>query len=476
VLKSEYSVAMVPHYQYQYLLQGAKKFDTFQRSETGFERSVYGIKFKDFTHVFGMNNIPAFKDESHISSVRDYIMKIDFQLACVFQSDGAKRDVLSTWPMLIKDMLEDYDFGGFARTLQKSADKIINNEAIIKLPLNQRFDSVVNFVKQNFKWNGEYRIQSKNSPKELMKTRTGNSAEINLLTVALLKSVGVVADPVLISTRNHGKVKIEYPFLDFFNSVVVVAETEQGSVLTDATDKLLKNNMIPEDCINGNGLVIQKSENLRWLSLNPRLLSRIKTSIISEIDGKTMSSNITINATEYDGVKLKKRFGDNKQELTKHILEENESLIDESLQIRNLNNANSPYILNYKVSNQVGSSGDKLFFSPLLKEAPYTQPFKQKTRTYPIDMIYPHVGSFVCTVKIPSDYEVDFLPANRKISTEDTELDYTASFVEDKILISMMYAIKKSFFQPEEYEKIKTFFETLITKGSEQVVLRKKGS
>lgn len=376
VLKSEYAVAMVPHYQYQYLLQGRNKFDVFQREETGFERMVYGVKFKDYTHVFGMNNVPAFKDESYISSIKDYIMKIDFQLSCVIQSDGSKREVLSTWPMLVKELMEDSDFGGFSRSLQKSADKVINTASLLNMPVNQRFDSIVSFVKQQFKWNGEFRMRTKKSQRELLKTRTGNSAEINLLTVALLNAAGIEANPVLISTRNHGKVKMEYPFLDSFNSVVVVAETEQGPVLTDATDNLLRNNMIQLDCVNGTGLAIQKSQNLRWLSLNPRGLSRIKTSIISEIEGKTMSSNITINASEYDAVKLRKHYGDSKEQLAKHILEENESLFDESLQIRNMNNAKSPYVLNYKVSNPVGSTEDKLFFSPLLKEVPYTQPFK----------------------------------------------------------------------------------------------------
>jgi hypothetical protein len=474
VLKSEYSVGMVPHYQYQYMLQGAKKFDVFQNGTDGFERTVYGIKFMDNNFIFGMNNVPAFKDETFISSVRDYIMKIDFQLSKVIRSDGAATDVISTWPMLVKEMLEDSDFGGFARSAQKSADKIFDIDSVSKLPVQQRFDSIVNFVKQQFKWNDEFRMRTKKSQKELLKSRTGNSAEINLLTIGLLNAAGIKANPVLVSTRNHGKVKMDYPFLNSFNSVVIVAELENGPVLTDATDNLIKHNTIQLDCVNGSGLVIQKSESVSWLNLNPRGLSRTKTSIISEIVGRTMISNIVINATDYDGVQLRKQYGENKEKLTKHILEENETLTDGSLQIKNMSNAKSPYVLYYQVSNLVGGTDDKLYFSPLLKEAPYTQPFKQQIRTYPIDMIYPHLRSFVCTVKIPSGYEVEFLPDNKKFSTDELELDYQISNVEDKVLVSLMYAFKKPVFQAEEYEKIRKFYQDLIAKGSEQVVLRRK--
>ena len=84
---------MIPFYEYQFITQGIKRWD-FQDSRIGTKDRYWGelayvygkevaggIKFQDYIHTFVLKDIPAFKDESYITSRQDYIIKMDFQLS-----------------------------------------------------------------------------------------------------------------------------------------------------------------------------------------------------------------------------------------------------------------------------------------------------------------------------------------------------------------------------------------------------------
>ena len=60
-----------------------------------------------------MNDIPAFNSESFITSINDYIMKIDFQLAKIYYRSGSKKEIMTTWTELIETLNKDSEFGKF---------------------------------------------------------------------------------------------------------------------------------------------------------------------------------------------------------------------------------------------------------------------------------------------------------------------------------------------------------------------------
>ena len=58
-------------------------------------------------------NIPAIKEENYITTIEDYIAKVEFELSATnFPSSGYK-DHSSTWPKIVKDLMEEESFGKF---------------------------------------------------------------------------------------------------------------------------------------------------------------------------------------------------------------------------------------------------------------------------------------------------------------------------------------------------------------------------
>src|SRR5690606_38156787 len=85
---------------------------------------------------------------------------------------------------------------------------------------------------------------------------------------AMLQEAGLDADPVLVSTREHGKVYKGTPMLNKFNYVIAHVNLGGKSVLLDATDPLLPAGMLPMRSLNGEGRLI-KSGTDQWIALKP---------------------------------------------------------------------------------------------------------------------------------------------------------------------------------------------------------------
>ena len=268
VVYSEYEVHMVPFYTYTWLLQGASKFDVYTSYIDKNLPKSYGQagRYYDMIYKFGMRDMPAFRDEEFITSINDYIIKLDFQLSSVHDPYGSVYNIISTWPDMIEELLKHDDFGKYIKKSEKLANKLVDIDMISHMSPPERFNTIINYVKGNYNWN---KINSKYAHKpvnDLLADKYGNNAEINLFLTGLLRAAGLEAYPVILSTREHGKIKYDYPFSHFFNYVLVWVKLGNGNVLADATDIMNANDRIPARCINDKGLII-KEGSVDWISL-----------------------------------------------------------------------------------------------------------------------------------------------------------------------------------------------------------------
>lgn len=480
VLFSQYKVSLVPFYQYTFLLQGANKFDEQTSAvATGLEQQFGATKYKDMIHTYIMKNLPAFKDEEFITSAKDYMVKLDFQLSKVIYPDGFQRDIISTWPLLMKDLSEDDNFGRYLDKCYKQTSKVFDLKGFTGLTQQQKFDSVLNYVKKNYSWNGKERKYSSKSVKDLMTDKFGNSADINLFAVGLLNGVGVKASPVLISTRSNGKIKYDYPFLDFFNYVGIKADIDSVSVLSDATDILIANDRLPVNCINDRGLIVNDNKGankgkVEWVSLYSRTMSKSRSSIFVHLNDSLSTVSIISTFGEYDGLYMRKRYGVDMKTISKYFSDNDYNVADSTVVIKNMDNFSNPYSIRFTSEFRPEKIGDKIYLAPFFKEVPQVNPLKQQTRTYPIDMTYAKQRVFNSNIPIPRGYKVEFLPAPKKIKNQQFEMDYNATMVGENVNVSFYYYFKQPVYEAIDYAKIKAYYNELISKANEKLVFVKQ--
>lgn len=480
VVYSEYETKMIPFYEYTFLLQGASKFDIYESYEDkGMPRhfgspGAYGDNsYNDMVYKFGMKNVPAFGDEEFISSINDYIIKLDFQLSKFHRLNGSSTEIITTWEDLIKELLKHRDFGKYISKSERSASKLLDIDGLSKKSENEKFNTVLDYVKSNYNWNNHKSKYTTKKPKHFIKDKFGNSADINLFTIGLLNSVGVESYPLILSTRDHGKIKIDYPFSHFFNYVVVLANVDGKMILADATEILSRNDRIPPRCINDKGLII-KEDQVDWIGLDCMFTSGITTYLQMDIKDNDITANLLKVGTEYDALFFRNNYTGKIENVKEKISKKNYSINDSSIQIQNYSDKTKPYKLSYSFTTKPEIVNDKIYISPFLQEPVTDNPLKQKERRYPMDMIYPKKRVYNSTLSIPEGYVVDFMPEDLQIHNDLFELNYIAKKYNDKLQVTFYYYFKKPIYEADDYSKIKNYFNEIVKKGNEKIVLMKQ--
>jgi transglutaminase-like putative cysteine protease len=468
---SEYEVRMIPFYEYVWLLQGATKFDS-QKSykDPGLARQFGNVEYNEMVYKYAMRNLPGFNDEEYITSMDDYLIKLDFQLAKITNTDGISSSVLSTWQDLVKALLKDEDVTKFAKKSEKLAIKLISADSLTNKSQKDKFDYILNYVKANFSWNksnGKYASKSLN---DLIKDKYGNSADLNLLAIGLLNAAGIEAYPLMISTRDNGKIKVDYPYLKFLNYLLISATIDGKNILSDATEVHCPNDIIPSQCLNDKGLLI-KDGDVQWISLQRSLPSEVMTTITIDSVGNSSRANSTILASDYEALKYRKNYGDDKKKIASRVGDEMYKIDESSIVINNPAKKEESYNFRFGTTYKTEKINDKIYLAPFLDEPITENPLKQYSRTYPIDMTYPVKRSFNSIITIPEGYKVEFVPENYKILNDLFELNYNVKNDGKTISISFNYTFRKSVYPATDYLKIKFYFKDIITKGNEKVVL-----
>lgn len=468
---SEYVVSIIPFYEYIYVLQGAPRFSSKTSREAGGTGRQFGpVHYKDIVNTFIMKDVPAFKDEDYITSVNDYIMKLEFQLSKVHTVDGRTISVITTWPELVKTILKHDDVVKYAKKCEKLLSKIIDPDSLVNKSPQEKYEYILSYVRSNFSWNQVNGKYSDKSPNELLKDKIGNDADLNLMVVGLLNAAGIEAYPLFLSTRSNGKVKMNYPLLQSFNYVIADAVIDGENILGDATDVHEGNDMIPSKCLNGKGLLI-KDGPVQWISLQSGKPTVTETRFKIEPSGEDSHANTLITATGYDALRYRNTMGGDKKKVAGRENADEFTIDEPSIIIENPDNNEKPYTMGYNTTYQTEIINKKIYLAPFLDEPLTENPLKQESRSHSIDMLYPVHRSYVSTITIPEGYKVEFIPEDDKILNDAFELNYHVENDGKTLNVIFNYGFKKALYEAREYGNLKYYFNEIIKKGNEKLVL-----
>lgn len=475
VIYSEYTTLMVPFYEYTYLFQGATKFDEYKSyADKITNRSFANIEYYDMVYVFIMKDVPAFKDETFITSIDDYIIKIDFQLSSIHHPTGFNEEIITTWPKLSKGLLDNDYFGKYLKKCQQRGQEITDTMPLGSKPALEKAKYIDHFVKSTFKWNGDNSKYASKTIKDLMVSKTGNSADINLLLVGLLNAAGVEAYPVIISTRDHGMIKIDYPFEHFFNYVIAVAKIDSSMVLLDATEPLSNFTEIPSQCLNMMGLTI-KDDKPEWVNLKSNVVSSSEYNFDLRVnpDKDSITQICQFSTTGYQAMKFRNRYAESYKEVKDFLLGTNSGVTD-SLKVINAIDIEKPFILNYTIEIPVEKVEDKIIISPFCDRVITENPLKMPSRNYSVDFTFKEAKNYFSTIVIPDGYKILSLPENLMINNSIIKIKYVATVQDDNtVKIIGSYMFRKDLYDASDYLDVKGYFNKIVDKFNEKLILVK---
>ena len=167
--------SLIPgNWKYNKRLIGYKKLDiNIQKLKvgcftfTGLERAA---NCEDLTYA--MKDIPAFKEESLLTTKENYLSHIAFELAEHQSFRGVKTKYSTTWDKVDKKFRNDYAIGRQLNRVDYTK-KLLPTELFTENDTLKRAIKVYHYIQNYFKWNGEYHVTKSVDFKKAFKLKKG---------------------------------------------------------------------------------------------------------------------------------------------------------------------------------------------------------------------------------------------------------------------------------------------------------------
>lgn len=493
VLWSSYKVAVPEFLDYILLTQGLLPFKTNTISERldnfslQYDKEVYHGRMEkervDITaavadYEWTMENVPAFREEPFTSSPQNYINRLRFQLAG-FKRPLTVRTITPTWPDFMITMLKGMKL---EEEVEKTGEwwpadiKEYLKGASTETDIAK---AVYNYVQAHFSVKPGLKNGLRTSLKKIAAEKGGTQFEINLVLVAMLRHIGLKADPVILSTRSNGYLTEAYPVEGELNYLICRVQTDADKWLLDASVPWLGFGKLNTECYNGTAIVV--NPDAEKIKLNA---SQITETTVSAIDWRwdAVHSAFVAEVKHQYGYfasgKLRETMkkGGN-EEIRKLLLAELPGYkINDDITSADLDKHELPVTLTYRLE-QEPETNSAVYLKPVITWQFKQNPFNSPDRLYAVELPYRISQLYTATVEIPDGYIADEMPSSKKITMNDRNdavFSYEVKQSGNKISIACLLEINKTEILVSEYQSIRNFFTTFTGVMESQIVLKKK--
>lgn len=430
--------------------------------------------------TLSMTNVPPLRDEPYITCDDDYLQRIETKLIAVNAPGVPRRSLVNTWPQVIRFLAEDEDFGvQMKRDIPRTTDL---DSALKKVSdPYQRMTTIHQYVRKNMEWNNYGSIWALNGVRAAWKDKKGTSGEINLILVNLLKDAGLKASPLLVSTRQNGRINTSFAHYRNFNKVVAHVTIGDRVYVLDATEKYTPANLIPYDLMYSEGLVIEKIDTWDWgwrVLWDEKPHFRETVILRADIDEQgSMNGSASVTSYDYSRVNRMPVLKQGKDKfIEKFFTSTNAGVKIDSITLENEQEDSLPLNQTFKFTQPINSSGDYKYFSVNLFTGLEKNPFVADNRFSDVFFGTNQNYQIVANVTIPESYEFETLPKSVRMIMPDTSISITRRVNADNNTMAVRISLefKKPFYTPEEYPDFKEFYKQLYALLNEQYAIRKK--
>ncbi len=423
-----------------------------------------------------LNKVPPLKEETYAGNIDNYAAALHYELTFVRWESGSVQEFSTNWESVCKQIYKDEDFGNQLDRSNYFKDDL-DDLLVGAKDDTDKLQRIYGFVTNKMNWNKYVGYYSDEDVISAYKQGIGNSADINLMLTAMFRYAGFNANPVLISTVSNGIPLL--PSLSGFNYVVAGVETPEDIILFDGTNKLGQEDVLYDFLLNWQGRIVREDGSSEWVPLQ----SHSPSSTARMIDYK-LSDNGWITGT----VKNQRNGSSALKQRTQFV---DLSPIDaalsmdnvypnveiEEMEFENLEIPQQPLKQNYKFKSDgyVENINGDLYVAPLVFFAMEENPFKLDERKFPIDLNEASKDRFIVRIDIPEGYKVTSLPESVNIKLGENFMSYKYLISEKGGTLQLMseFNVNKFLFGPDMYKDIKEFFQFIVDKEKERVVISK---
>lgn len=474
---AEYTSEIPEYYLYKPIIRGFVEVKSDAKVGNGYQNFInehnqtVNLSYRQVNSVYKAEQIPALKPEPYVDRLENYRSAIYHELEKTRYPDAPEKDYVFTWEGVAKTIYKDDRFGKeldqrqyFESDLEKIIEKATTD--------SEKISAVFEFVKTSMNWDKTFSYYAKKGVKKAYQDRTGNTAEINFILISMLNRAGLNAYPVLVSTVDNGIAV--YPNLRIFNHVVASVDQEGKRILLDASQKDAEVNVLPEFNLNWTGRLIKKDGSSEEINLFPTTPSRKVVNMTANIgaDG-SVSGKMRITRSDYLAIDFKDKYQGQSQEEYTDALEKSFGMTVSNYSREQVKAR--PLTENIEFATKTDVLDQKIYLHPLVFFNFDKNPFQSQQRKLPIYYGYPIQFKYNISLVIPEGYAIESIPSSISISTGEEVgfFTFNCAGAENKIQVSATFDIKQSVISGDFYEPLKAFYDRVIQKQTEKIILKK---
>jgi len=477
VLWSEYTTTIPEYFHYKKLAQGYEKFLVSAEKPVNVSLGAAIGNTSGTEYHWILKDVPAIEREPYMTSINNYVSKIEFELGSFSIPGQVYETYNNSWGKVSSNLLASERFGA-----QLSRTNFVK-AALAPLIAGQnepekKMTAIYEYVKNNITYNNQKHLFAENNLRKVLEAKAGSSAEINLLLISMLKEAGLEANPVILSTRDNGYVgSTSFPNISKFDYVVGHVQIGEKQYLLDATEPLALPNILPVKCLNGQGLLVN-AQAPRWIPLLAGAkASHTYQSYLTIGNDNSLKGKIETICNGYTALQYRKNIQSEGEK--KYVENFRNKLTDWEINKFSIQHAAAPaeaLKMNYEV-NLTGQSQpvNAIYLNPMQNQGEKENPFKLETRKFPIDFATPIEETYLFSYTIPEGFKVEEQPKNAVVSLPENggRFLYSVTSMGNTINVVSKLVINRPNFAAAEYLYLKEFYDLIIAKHAEQIVLKK---
>lgn len=425
------------------------------------------------------HDMPALLEEPYTTTIRNHEQAITFQLASMHFPSGMTRNILGSWEGLSKALLESADFGASLDRNNGYLADVVKSVTAGAQTGEEKAHRLYAYVQQNYSCTDPESLYIEGDGlKTVFNNKKGNSAELNLLLVAMLRRAGLEACPIILSTRDNGVAPAIYPLLNRYNYTVVYAQAGDKEFIMDASRPLLGFNHLPLECYNGHARMVNTRMSPVFFDADS-LEELDRTTVLAMLDSTgAITGSYQQQPGYYGSYKIRRSIHDKGKE--SFFKDAGKSFYSEAKfsneQVSDLDSLDIPLTTSFDFKVNNGGDEDHIYLTPLFGTATRENPFSAAERRYPVEFPYMMWDMYTFNLAIPANYEVEELPkpAVVKLNESDGVFQYLVQASAETVQLRVVVHLTRANFQPEEYNTLRSFFDYIVKKEAEQIVLKKK--
>ena len=436
------------------------------------EKLLYGGNYR--TYRFGFENLNGYAKEEFVKNIDNHRTKIKAELHSTLFNNEVKK-YSSSWEEIRKSLMQKDDFGGELKKSRLVKD-LIPAVAVSATNPEEKANAIFDYVKNAFTWNDYLGVYTENGFKDLLSTKTGNVADINLFLVAMLREAGLEANPMLISTVKNGLINLTIPNLTNCNYVIATVKMGDKLRLYDATVKHSTVNLLPPRAWNSYGILLTSKEAqvLNVINVN---MSNTFLNIKAKINNDgSVSGTYTDRDTSLYGMLAKENYQESNESYKKQY-KDSYGIDFTDIKSTDFENGDFESTMNFTSNSMIDVIGKKMVINPMIFLNKTKNEFNQaEERRYPIDFLSPYTTTKKIELEIPEGYTIENLPKSKKIVTQDKEISYAyiVENVGNKVVVTSTLKVESAEYPKEYYPAFKQIWKTVVDSQNQVLSLVKK--